>query len=73
MGRIAVGTDGSAVAAAALRWAASRSKASGAEILAINAFQNPYSEVRPEDHDRLVAEPERLMERPWPIVLVPAN
>lgn len=63
--RIAVGTDGSAMAGAALRWAAQLAKPSGAEVIAINAFANPYSEVRPETHDRLLAERRDLMAGPW--------
>lgn len=63
--RIAVGTDGSAVGAAALRWAAQLANASGAEILAINAYQNPFSEMHPENRDRLVAEREDRMDGPW--------
>ena len=63
--RIAVGLDGSPVASSALRWAARIASATGAEILAINAYQNPYIEVRPEEHDRLIGERERALTGVW--------
>lgn len=56
MEKIVVGLDGSPTAEAALRWTTHLAKAAGAEIVAVNAYANPYSEVRPDTHDRLVAE-----------------
>lgn len=65
MEKVAVGLDGSTAAGTALRWAIGLSAGTGAGILGINAFQNPWSEMRPEDHERLVAEREELLSRAW--------
>ena len=56
MERILVGMDGSAAAADALGWAATLADAMGAEVRAVNAFENPVAEVSPEVHDQLMAQ-----------------
>ena len=56
-----VGVDGSAAAAAALRWAGRLAAAAGAEVIAVNSYEIPMSEVRPETHDRLFADREAVL------------
>ena len=63
--RIAVGVDGSPVASRALSWASRIAVSTGAEILAINAFQNPYIEVTPDEHNRLIGEREQALTGGW--------
>lgn len=63
--RLVVGVDDSLAAAAALRWAVSLAVPAGAEILAVNAFESPWSEVTPRDHDRLVDERSQLLAADW--------
>ena len=63
--RIAVGVDGSPVATSALRWASGIAASTGAEVLAVNAYQNPYIEVRPEEHNRLIGEREQALTGVW--------
>lgn len=55
MKRIVVGMDGSASAANALRWAAELARATGAEIVAVNAHVPVQSEMRPGYLERLRA------------------
>ena len=50
-----VGVDGSKASEAALRWASRVAASSGAELLAVHSYENPYAEVSPDDHDRLMA------------------
>jgi nucleotide-binding universal stress UspA family protein len=47
MRRIVVGTDGSANAEAALRWAAAEAKAHGAELRVVHAWQLPVATGSP--------------------------
>lgn len=63
--RLVVGVDGSTAAAAALRWAALVAVSADVEIVAVNAFENPYSEVPPEDHKRLVRERKDVLDTSW--------
>jgi len=70
MERIAVGLDGSAAAGSALRWAVMLSAATDAGIYGIHAYQCPWSEVRPEDHRRLMGERSELLRDVW---LAPAS
>lgn len=65
MQRIVVGIDGSAVAGSALRWACHVASKTGAEIVAVSAFQNPYSEVSPQQHELLMTERREMLEGPW--------
>jgi nucleotide-binding universal stress UspA family protein len=65
MKRFVVGMDASECAIVALRWAADLAVVAGAEIIAVHAFQPPYSEVAPDDHDRLVTECDELLVGPW--------
>ena len=60
-----VGVDGSMMAATALRWAGRVAARSGTEIVAVNTFQNPWSEMTPDDHDRLFSEREELLATAW--------
>jgi nucleotide-binding universal stress UspA family protein len=65
MNRFVVGVDGSAAAAAALGWAGPLAVSAGAEIVAINAFQSPWSEVTPDDNERLVKERKDVLAGAW--------
>lgn len=65
MNRIVVGMDSSPASRNALRWASDVALRTGAEIIAVHAFRNPYSEVSVEDHDRLVAERESDLAGDW--------
>ncbi len=63
--RLVVGVDGSAAAAAALYWAGLLAVSADAEVVAVSAFEVPWSEVTPEDHERLVKERDRLLADVW--------
>ena len=63
--RVVVGVDGSAAAATALGWAASVAVSADAEIVAVNAFQNPWSEITLDDRDRLISERNDLLADTW--------
>jgi nucleotide-binding universal stress UspA family protein len=65
MRRIIVGMDGSAGSSAALRWAAKLAVPLDAEIVAINAFANPYSEVPFDDHERMIVAREHRLATTW--------
>ena len=65
MERIVVGVDGSAASAAALRFAIQIATGGGAEILAVNAYEHPYSEVVPNDHERQLADALAMLEDVW--------
>jgi nucleotide-binding universal stress UspA family protein len=65
MRKFVVGIDASSSAEVALRWAAQLAIAADAEIVAVHAFHRPYSEVTPDDHERLVAESSALLDGPW--------
>ncbi|MDH3752512.1 MAG: universal stress protein [Acidimicrobiia bacterium] len=60
-----VGVDGSAAAAAALRWAAELAVVVDTEILALNAFERPYAELSPEENERLVLERRSRLAEDW--------
>jgi len=63
--RFIVGVDGSAGGAAALRWAVALAAGVGAEVLAVNAYQHPYAEISPEEHERQVDERRALLNDEW--------
>ncbi len=65
MRHIVVGVDGSVVGRDALRWAVGVAVRADAEVHAVNCFHDPYSEVTPENHDRLLAERERELAGSW--------
>ena len=65
MRRMVVGVDGSSVARDALVWSATMAAKLGAEVLAVNCFQRPYSEMNPETHDRLLTERKALLTDGW--------
>ncbi|MGB5759886.1 MAG: universal stress protein [Acidimicrobiales bacterium] len=65
MQRFVVGVDESAAAAAALRWAGGLAATAGAEIVAVNAFPNPWAEMRPEDQERLIDDRQQLLAGEW--------
>ena len=60
-----VGVDGSPAAAAALNWAGMLATTVGAEVVAVSAFKNPWSEVNAEDHQRLLKERDELLGEAW--------
>jgi nucleotide-binding universal stress UspA family protein len=51
-----VGIDGSKASEAALRWASRVAATGGIELFVVNSYGNPYAEVAPDDHDRLLAD-----------------
>jgi nucleotide-binding universal stress UspA family protein len=53
------------VAEGALVWAARLAAGFGAEVVAVNCFQPPYSEMPPDVHDRLLADCERSLAGAW--------
>lgn len=65
MKRIVVGVDGSAVAAAALAWAAQLAASSGAEVVVATAFWPAESELPPDRYDELEAAATRSLEAEW--------
>jgi nucleotide-binding universal stress UspA family protein len=65
MKRIAVAVDGSASAAAALRWAGELAEATGAETVALSIVAHQASETPSDNIDRLVAGRERIMSEQW--------
>jgi len=65
MTRIVVGVDGSAVAATALRWGSRIAVSTGTELVAVNAFQNPYSEVPPDERQHLLETRSDILATEW--------
>ena len=65
MERFMVGLDGSKASDAALRWVSRLAASSGADLLAVHAYVNPYAEVSPEDHDAMLAERAALLAGEW--------
>lgn len=65
MTRFIVGVDGSTGAQAALRWAARLAVASGAEIVALNAYERTYAEMPPDDLKQELADRERILSAEW--------
>ena len=56
-----IGMDGSAGAAAALRWAAQLAAPVGADLRLVHAYQRRFAEVPPDDLTRALAEQEQLL------------
>jgi nucleotide-binding universal stress UspA family protein len=73
--RLTVGVDGSGVASGALMWAAGLAVQLDAEVMAVNCFTHPYSEVSPEDRERLLAERKQALSEVWtaPAAKIGAN
>ncbi len=65
MQRYVVGVDGSAAAAAAMQWAGQLATKTGAEIVAVHGFENPWAEVTPDDQARLIRERCEELAGPW--------
>ncbi len=65
MKRVVVGTDGSSGSSVAMQWAGRVASLCGSEVIAVHCFVPPWSEVSPEDHDRLVAERRAALEAAW--------
>lgn len=65
MEQFVVGVDGSAASTAALRFATQLAAGGRAEILAVHAYEQPYAEVPPEDHERQLAERSALLSDSW--------
>jgi nucleotide-binding universal stress UspA family protein len=66
---IVVGVDDSPGSRRALAWATEVARATDAEIVAVSAFTQPWSEVSPDDQHALIAEREqRLVEWTRPAV-----
>ena len=63
--RLVVGVDGSEAAAAALAWAGPLAANAKAEIVAVNAFRNPWSEMPPDEHERLLKERKEELAEAW--------
>jgi nucleotide-binding universal stress UspA family protein len=65
MRRFVVGVDGSAAAEAAMRWAGPLAATSGAEILAVNAFDKPGPRLSPEELEQLVLDRKAAVADTW--------
>lgn len=65
MKRFVVGVDGSAPGKSALQFAAHLAVPTDAEVVALNCFSNPYSEMPIEEHHRLVAERASYLSEKW--------
>lgn len=65
MKRFLVGVDGSAGSETALRWAVQVSKQTGADILAVHAYQRPFIEMARDRHETLVEERTTFLENEW--------
>ena len=65
MTRFIVGVDGSTGADAALRWATRLAAASGAEIVAVNAYERNYAEMPPDALEQELADRERILSAEW--------
>lgn len=61
MSHFVIGMDGSAAAAAALRWATRLAPPVGADLHLVNAYQRRFSEVPPDDLERALADQEQLL------------
>ncbi len=62
---IAVGFDGSAGSAAALRWAQALADGSGAKVMAVGAFTHPPSELTQEHRERMLADYSNRLRERW--------
>jgi len=56
MKRIMVGLDGSVAGMGALRWGANIATGTGADLSVVHASRLPYSEVSPDDYEKLLGE-----------------
>lgn len=65
MERIVIGVDGSRAALTAIRWAGELVARTGAEALAVHAYRQPYSELSPDDLDKLLAERAEVVAGTW--------
>ena len=65
MKRIMVGLDGSAASTAAVRWTATLASATGAELVGLHAYRNPYAEVPVDEHERMLAERAQIIDQQW--------
>ena len=65
MKRIMVGLDGSAASTAAVRWSATLASATGAELVGLHAYRNPYAEVPVDEHERMLAERAQIIDQQW--------
>lgn len=65
MKRIVVGIDDSPAAAAAAHWAAHVAADIDAELVAVHAFDMPYSEITPDDLHRLIDDRRKLVDGEW--------
>lgn len=65
MGRVLVGIDGSKASEHALAWASEYVVAGGGQLVAGHAVRRPYSEIAPDDAERLVDERRDRLERDW--------
>lgn len=61
MSHFVIGMDGSAGAAAALRWATRLASPVGADLHLVNAYQRRFAEVPPDDLERALADREQLL------------
>ena len=65
MQRIMVGVDGSKASDAAVRWAARLAAATDAQLTVVYAHRQPYAEVPPADHERMLAESAAVLADEW--------
>jgi nucleotide-binding universal stress UspA family protein len=62
---IVVGTDGSAVAQVAVRWAAQFACATRAELVVVTAWQPPFAEIDPATASERLDDAQRVLEDQW--------
>lgn len=70
MRQVIIGLDGSKASQRALSWAAEFVAATGDELVVVHAVRRPYSEIRPDDAEELLAERRRTLQDDW---LLPAT
>jgi nucleotide-binding universal stress UspA family protein len=65
MERIVIGTDGSAIGQAALRWAAQLAAATRGTLIVVSAWQPPFAEIDPPTHAELLEESRKVLDAQW--------
>lgn len=63
--RVLVGTDGSATAQAAVRWAAALCADIEAELVAVTAWTPPFAEVDPDTYAERLDDTRRVLDEQW--------
>jgi nucleotide-binding universal stress UspA family protein len=64
-GCVLVGTDGSATAQVAVRWAAALCSTTEADLVVVTAWTPPFAEVDPDTYAGLLDDARRVLEEQW--------